>query len=570
MKKHIGVISLVIMLALTSFTIVSVTADEIITEGFEGGTMPPENWSIIKTHPQYNWFLVNTTVYGESAVHSGEWATWVRWDDVNLSDEWLISPDFNLSGYESVALSFWANSTTNWPGATLELHVIGEGFDDVIWDLIEDENWVDYEWNELNFDLGAYLEKTINISWRYVGFDGDSFGLDDISLYLDEYEPYISITEPDPEDGSPDVDIYQSNVSVYITADEDNGISVSEQSPTLFDWEIGGDYVIQNSSMNDTPGRKEAGLITPLPYGTTITWYVNVSVGGYYENVTYTFTTAEYNEPPIADFTYLVEGLKVTFDGSNSSDEDGYIANYTWNFDDGNVSYIVDPVHVFSANESYNVTLTVKDEDGASGSYNETIDVANARPIVGFTAESTGKKVTFTSTSYDVDGSIANYTWNFGDGNTSYDDNPVHTYAQENKQYTVTLTVTDNLGLTNSTTQTIKTQDETNPTVEIITPEKALYINGEKKFGRLLGMTIIIGDITIEVNASDEGSGIAKVEFYGGLLGTKLLGNDTEAPYTFEWTRDRIRFFHIQTLKVVVTDNEGNTAMDRMIVRKLL
>jgi len=128
----------------------------------------------------------------------------------------------------------------------------------------------------------------------------------------------------------------------------------------------------------------------------------------------------------------------------------------------------------------------------------------------------------------------------------------------------------DNLGLTNSTTQTVKTEDTTDPMVDIVTPERAVYISGEKKFGRLLGIAIIIGNITIEVNASDEGSGIAKVEFYGGLLGTKLLGNDTEAPYTFEWTRDRIRFFHIQTLKVVAYDNEGNSDYDRMIVRKLL
>jgi len=72
------------------------------------------------------------------------------------------------------------------------------------------------------------------------------------------------------------------------------------------------------------------------------------------------------------------------------------------------------------------------------------------------------------------------------------------------------------------------------------------------------------------VNASDSGSDIEKVEFYIGLLGTKLLGNDTEPPYTFNWTRDRIRLIHIHLLTIKAYDKAGNVAVKRMIVRKLL
>ncbi len=568
MKKHIGVISLVVMLVLTSFTVMSVTADETITEGFEEGVMPPSGgWYTIDENLNQSWGIANATWYPDY-VHGGEYAAWINYDSGFYSDNWLISPDYDLGECEGATLSFWAASDTNYPDATMELHIRGDGFDDTLWNMTQNETWDTFAYRQKTFDLSPYCGDIINISWRYVGLDGESFGLDDISLYLDEYEPYISITELNPENGAVDIDVSQNNVSVYITADPDDSTSVSEHSPTLFSWEIGGDYVVQNSSTNDAPGRKEADLLV-LPYDTIIAWYVNVSVDGYYENVTYTFTTIEYNEQPVANFTYVVEGLKVTFNGSISSD-DGIIENYTWDFGDDNVSYIANPEHIFGANGSYNVNLAVKDDKGVEDSYNETIDVSNARPVVDFTATSDGKKVTFASTASDVDGTIADYTWNFGDGNTSYDENPVHTYAKENNQYTVTLTVTDNLGLTNSTTKTVKTKDTTDPTVEIVTPKRAVYINGEEKFGRLLGMAIIIGDITIEVNASDEGSGIAKVEFYGGLLGTKLLGNDTEAPYTFEWTRGRIRFFHIQTLKVVAYDNDGNPAMDKMIVRKIL
>ncbi|MBN2065965.1 MAG: PKD domain-containing protein [Candidatus Thermoplasmatota archaeon] len=575
MKKHIGVISLVVMLVLTSFMIISVSADELITEGFEEGIMPPSGgWYTVEENLNQTWGIVDGNVYPEY-VHSGEYAAWINYDSSFYSDNWLISPDYTLSEYEEATLSFWAASDTNFPTATVELYIRGDGFSDMIWNMTENETWPDFEYRQKSFNLSSYCGNTINISWRYVGLNGESFGLDDINLELitpSQHTTTITIENESPANNSVDISISQPNVSVDISAVYEyfNGY-MGAATLLNFNWTIEGKYIENTGVNDDEAGTKTANILTPLNYSTEVIWYVNVTVNEFEEKKIFRFTTeGQPNQLPEANFTYIVEGVKVTFNGSISYDEDGTITNYTWDFGDGNVSYIANPVHFFGANGSYDVNLTVQDNEGANNSYNDTITVANARPVAEFTAESDGKKVTFTSTSSDVDGTIANYTWDFGDGNTSYDENPVHTYAQENKQYTVTLMVTDNLGLTNSTTQIIKTQDTTDPAVEIVTPQRALYINGEKKFGRFLGMAIIIGDITIEVNASDEGSGIAKVEFYGGLLGTKLLGNDTEAPYAFEWTRDRIRFFHIQILKVVAYDTEGNTAMDRMIVRKLL
>ena len=80
-------------------------------------------------------------------------------------------------------------------------------------------------------------------------------------------------------------------------------------------------------------------------------------------------------------------------------------------------------------------------------------------------------------------------------------------------------------------------------------------------------MPLIIGRFTIEANATDEDSGIEKVEFY--ICG-KLKGNDTTYPYTYNWTRDRIRLFHIFKIKVIAYDNEGETAEDSIIVRRFL
>jgi len=131
------------------------------------------------------------------------------------------------------------------------------------------------------------------------------------------------------------------------------------------------------------------------------------------------------------------------------------------------------------------------------------------------------------------------------------------------------LNVTDNDGRKDTIYKYVTTNDTTPPTVQIIKPERALYMGNHKIRRLFLRMALIVGDITIEVNATDvNGSGIAKVEFY---VNGKLKGNDTTAPYTYNLTKDRIiRFVHMQIIKIVAYDNAGNSATDRMVVRKLL
>jgi len=113
-------------------------------------------------------------------------------------------------------------------------------------------------------------------------------------------------------------------------------------------------------------------------------------------------------------------------------------------------------------------------------------------------------------------------------------------------------------------------EDDTPPTVEITKPVRGVYINDLKRFSRIFNSAFILGDITIEVEASDLQSGVEIVEFYGGLFGTRLLGNDTTAPYSFTWKRDRLRLIHLNTLKVVAYDKFGNSASDSILVKKIL
>ncbi len=78
----------------------------------------------------------------------------------------------------------------------------------------------------------------------------------------------------------------------------------------------------------------------------------------------------------------------------------------------------------------------------------------NTPPVANFTSSISGLTVSFTDTSTDSNGSIASRSWNFGDGTTSTAANPSRTYAAAGT-YTVTLTVTDNGGATNTTTRSV-------------------------------------------------------------------------------------------------------------------
>jgi xanthomonalisin len=78
----------------------------------------------------------------------------------------------------------------------------------------------------------------------------------------------------------------------------------------------------------------------------------------------------------------------------------------------------------------------------------------NVAPVANFSFTTSGLVATFTDSSTDSDGTIASHSWTFGDGGTSTATNPSHTYASGGT-YSVTETVTDNGGLTNSKTSSV-------------------------------------------------------------------------------------------------------------------
>jgi len=180
------------------------------------------------------------------------------------------------------------------------------------------------------------------------------------------------------------------------------------------------------------------------------------------------------NQSPTASFTADptsgVAPLEVSFNGSSSSDSDGNITSYTWDFKDGDTGTGQTINHTFSSIGSYNVELTVIDNKGAIDSVTKSITVtdpivSNQSPTASFTANPTSGvaplEISFdASSSSDSDGSIISYQWDFKDGATGSGQTINHTFSSTGS-YNVRLTITDNEGATDSTTKTI-TVTETN------------------------------------------------------------------------------------------------------------
>ncbi len=172
---------------------------------------------------------------------------------------------------------------------------------------------------------------------------------------------------------------------------------------------------------------------------------------------------------PVADFDYTpttpVVGETVDFTDQASGDID----LWSWNFGDGSSSTSQNPSHSYSSAGTYTVELTVTDVEGQTDTTQQDITVSDGSPIADFTYDPSnpveGDTVQFTDQSSDPDGTVEEWSWNFGDGSSSTSQNPTHVYDTADT-YTVELTVTDNDGKTTTTTQDITVEPPSYCTVE--------------------------------------------------------------------------------------------------------
>lgn len=198
------------------------------------------------------------------------------------------------------------------------------------------------------------------------------------------------------------------------------------------------------------------------------------------------------NQPPTAVITEPDNGDRhqindtVAFDGTESSDPDGDMLNYTWDFDDGTLGYGVQTTHKYTENGTYTIVLTVNDSklDDSDSRVIVIGDevVVNTPPTAVISSPEMGQSFDVNeivycngSDSFDLetDSEDLSYDWNFGDDSAhSTIANTTHQYTAEG-MYIITLSVSD--GELNDTasvliTITGATSENSAPTAQIVEP----------------------------------------------------------------------------------------------------
>ncbi|EMR73821.1 PDK repeat-containing protein [Thermoplasmatales archaeon SCGC AB-539-N05] len=192
----------------------------------------------------------------------------------------------------------------------------------------------------------------------------------------------------------------------------------------------------------------------------------NIIVAGYSEIGDYDYYTIKYhkcstNLHPVANFSFdpllptQVDTIEFT---DQSTDPDGFIVNWSWDFGDGSYAYTKNATYQYADEGVYTVTLTVEDNNSAIDSIEKVVTVANMNPVAGFDFEPLSPTIAdvvyFNSTSIDHDGIVVSWYWDFGDGSYAYTENATHQYMN-NDIYTAILTVEDNDGANDTISKTV-------------------------------------------------------------------------------------------------------------------
>ncbi len=288
--------------------------------------------------------------------------------------------------------------------------------------------------------------------------------------------------EPELVDPSPSGTTISSEnsatLSVWVTDDDGNNVNVSFYSSS---------HVLLHTNTQVANDSTTSYTWSDLVSGTTYSWYVKVN-DTIYENTsdTWSFKTKEATNnnpppddppddepilyPPVANISAPKQANiseKVFFIGNKSTDPDGIIVEYKWDFDnDGETDYTTENVnYTFNTTGIHNVTLTVEDDSGLLDSITHQIKIVQY-PIAkinttwgntGFIDDTKQQKLRFCANeSYDPDGTITGYRWDFNiHDNKSWDtewlnstvNHFVWNYSKTGN-YTIKLQVKDNDNLT--------------------------------------------------------------------------------------------------------------------------
>lgn len=217
----------------------------------------------------------------------------------------------------------------------------------------------------------------------------------------------------------------------------ENSVAPEDQTITSWSWDFG-DESISNTRNPSHTYTQEGDYVVMLEVETdndSASFERRVSVSGNPPNVWFSWSPEEPDTGDEIQFT------------DESTQSDGSIVSWQWDFGDGSSSEEQNPTQVYSQEGEYAVKLTVTNSNGESASLQNYVMVSGNPPNVWFSwspeQPETGQEVTFTDESTQSGGySIVSWHWDFGDGSTSAEQNPPHTFWEAG-EHTAKLTVTN-------------------------------------------------------------------------------------------------------------------------------
>lgn len=249
------------------------------------------------------------------------------------------------------------------------------------------------------------------------------------------------------------------------------------------------------------------------------------------------------NLPPLPAFTYATRLLSIEVDARSAADVDGRVVAYRWDWGDGGpAGQGAVANHTYPVEGTWLVNLTVTDDEGTQTFLAKNISVSdrNIPPSAAFTYKTS--KLTLSvdaSSSFDPDGAVKSYTWDWGDGSDRSDGSrAVHSF-REPGVYVVTLTVRDGAGESAQVSQEVSVALAN----QSPRPSFSIWING----------------LTANVDAAAALDPDGRIVFYNWTWGDSSASTGTPAihlygvPGTYE-------------INLIVTDDKGASAEARRTV----
>jgi len=314
---------------------------------------------------------------------------------------------------------------------------------------LDDKPGLIYSWDLNKFPEGSATGAVVTVTYPHSGQRTPTLTVTDANGLTSSVSKTFAVLD------SPIADFAYSCTG--LTCSFDARSSISTGAPiSEYIWSFGDGSSLRTT--NAMPSHPYAGAGT---YAVTLeVWVTSTERAVLTKQVT---VGAPQNEAPVANFSFSCNNLTCTLDGTSSTDDQG-IVSYAWDlnkYPDGSATGSAVTVTYPHGGVRY-VTLTVTDANGLSNSILKSFDPgtdvsSDAPPVARFTTSCTGTICTLDASTSTDDVGIVSYAWVLG----KFPDNTasgvtVTTDYFHTSTRTITLTVTDTKGQTNSVTQTIE------------------------------------------------------------------------------------------------------------------